>query len=61
LETGKDVHGNGEREAAAAYVAELSADLSALARRYGFDALSYILDMARLEAETISRPGDRRT
>ena len=60
METGKDVQGNGDRKAAAAYVAELSADLSALARRCGLDALSYILDMARLEAENVCRPGDNR-
>ena len=50
-----------ERESAAAYVAELSGDLSALARRHGLDALSYILDMARLEAEAVSRPIARRS
>ncbi len=50
-----------ERESAAAYVAELSGDLSALARRHGLDALSYLLDMARLEAETVSRPVARRS
>ena len=52
--------GGGERKAAAAYVAELSGDLATLARRHGFDALGYILDMARLEAENATRHVDGR-
>ncbi len=40
---------------AASYIANLSADLAAIARRHGFDALGYILDMARLEAENATR------
>jgi hypothetical protein len=40
---------------AAAYVAELAGDLASIARRHGLDALSYILDMAKLEAENVSR------
>jgi hypothetical protein len=44
-----------DREAAAAYVAQLSADLATIARRHGLVALGYILDMARLEAENASR------
>lgn len=40
---------------AAAYVAELAGDLATIARRHGFDALGYILDMAKLEAETATR------
>ena len=47
--------GPGDPAEAAAYVAELSADLATLARRHGFDALGYILDMARLEAENATR------
>ena len=45
----------GDREAAANYIAELSAEPAALARQHGLDALSYILDMARLEAESTTR------
>ena len=41
----------GDRAQAAAYVAALSADLAALARRHNLDTLGYLLDMARLEAE----------
>jgi hypothetical protein len=40
--------------AAAAYIAELSALLAALVRRQNIDTLGYLLDLARLEAETIS-------
>jgi protein-tyrosine-phosphatase len=39
--------------AAASHVAKLSAELATLARLHGFDALEYILEMARLEAENI--------
>jgi hypothetical protein len=44
-----------DRAAAAAYVAELSGDLATIARRHGLDALGYILDMAKLEAENATR------
>ena len=44
-----------DRTAAAKYVAEFSAELADLARRHGLDALAYILDMARLEAENATR------
>ena len=44
-----------DRAAAAAYVAELSSELAAIARRHGLDTLSYILDIARLEAESASQ------
>ena len=42
---------SGNRAAAAAYIAALSADLAAIARRHNLDTLAYLLDMARLEAE----------
>jgi hypothetical protein len=48
-------HDLDDQAAAAKYVAELSAELAALARRHGLGALSYILDMARLEAENATR------
>jgi len=47
--------GEGDRAAAADYVAELSAELARLARQHGLDTLGYILDMARLEAENVTR------
>lgn len=44
-----------DRASAANYVADLTAELATLARRHGLDALGFILDMARLEAESASR------
>ena len=46
----------GDRAAAAAYLAAIIGDLATMARRHDFEALTYILDMARLEAEgTVQR------
>jgi uncharacterized protein (DUF433 family) len=50
-----------DRTAAAAYVAELAADLAKVARQDRLDALAYILDMAKLEAETATRDGKRQS
>ncbi len=50
-----------DREAAAAYVAELTRDLALIARNNGFDALGFILEMARLEAENVARHVNGRT
>jgi hypothetical protein len=48
----------GDRAAAAVYLAAMTSDLAAIARRHDFEALAYILDMARLEAEsTVQRLG----
>ena len=47
----KDRVASGE---AAAYIAEMSADLAKIARQNGFDALGFLLEMACLEAETLS-------
>lgn len=44
-----------DREAAAAYVAELSQELALLARQHGLHTLGYILEMAHLEAENATR------
>ena len=44
-----------DRDEVAAYVAELTGELSLVARRHGLDALAYLLDMARLEAESSAR------
>ena len=41
--------------AAADYLAAMAADLAMLARRNGLEALGYLLDMARLEAENATR------
>ena len=43
----------GEPAATAAYVASLVADLAALAHKQKLDTLGYLLDMARLEAESL--------
>lgn len=47
------------RTAVASYVASLSADLAVLARRNGLDTIGYLLEMVRLEAESVSRPNGR--
>ena len=41
--------------AAAAYVAALTAELAAIARRHDLSTLGYLLDMARLEAEAAAQ------
>lgn len=41
--------------AAAAYIATLTAELTLIARSHRFEALAYILDMARMEADQIAR------
>jgi hypothetical protein len=43
------------RTAVAAYVATMSNDLAGMARRTGLDTLGYLLEMVRLEAESVSR------
>lgn len=47
--------GSDRTAATANYVAELSAELATLARRHGLNMLGYLLDMARLEAENVTR------
>lgn len=42
-------------DSAAQYIATLTHELAQLARRNGLDALSYILEMARLEADQVSK------
>ena len=52
------------REAVASYVATLSTDLATMARRTGLNTLGYLLEMVRLEAESVNRhngPNGRRT
>jgi hypothetical protein len=48
-----DAAPEGSPAAVAAYVAALTSDLAALARRHDLATLGYLLDMARLEAEGI--------
>lgn len=40
-----------DAKAAAAYIAALTGELGAIARRHDFETLIYLLDMTRLEAE----------
>ena len=50
--------------AVASYVASLSNDLASMARRSGLDTLGYLLEMVRLEAESVNRhngPNGRRS
>lgn len=50
--------------AVASYVASLSNDLASMARRSGLDTLGYLLEMVRLEAESVTRhngPNGRRS
>lgn len=49
--------------AVASYVASISNDLATLSRRNGLDTLGYLLEMVRLEAESLTRhngPNGRR-
>lgn len=43
------------RTAVASYVATLTTDLAVMARKSGLDTLGYLLEMARLEAESLTR------
>jgi hypothetical protein len=43
------------RADAANYIAEMTASLAKMARNHNLEALGYILDMARLEAENAIR------
>jgi hypothetical protein len=40
-------------QAAAAYIGELSGSLAVIARSHGFATLSYVLEMAREEADNL--------
>jgi hypothetical protein len=51
---------SGDRTAVANYVATLLADLAAMARRSGLDTLGYLLEMVRLEAESVYGHSDRK-
>jgi hypothetical protein len=49
-----------QRDAVAEFIATHAAELSLLARRHKLDTLGYLLDMARLEAESTAQAGGRR-
>ncbi|HWV53333.1 hypothetical protein [Pseudorhodoplanes sp.] len=44
-----------DRVAAATYIADLTGGLAQMARRHGLGTLAYLLDMAKLEAESVKR------
>jgi len=44
-----------EQTAAAAFIAEMSAELLEVARGHRFDHLAYLLDLAALEAKNLTR------
>jgi hypothetical protein len=46
---------NDDRKDAAEYIGSMSGNLATMARLHGLDTLGYLLDMARLEAETAMR------
>ena len=50
--------GRKSAEEAAVYIAALTQDLAALARRHGLHPLSHLLDMARMEAESTAQGWD---
>jgi hypothetical protein len=52
---GDDKSGLATPGAAAAYIASMSFELSRLARHHGLDPLSFILEMARIEADHVTK------
>ncbi|HVG50510.1 MAG TPA: hypothetical protein VM867_02630 [Xanthobacteraceae bacterium] len=54
-EAGQRRVGGGDVPKTAEYIAELCADLSRLAREESLDTLAYLLDMARLEAQSLAQ------
>jgi hypothetical protein len=48
-------HDIDDGSAVASYVATVSSDLATMARRTGLETLGYLLEMVRLEAESLSR------
>ena len=51
----KGANGGETPDSAATYIATLADELAKLARRNGLDTLGYILEMARLEADQITK------
>jgi hypothetical protein len=47
-----------EHSALASYIATITADLATMSRRSGLDTLGYLLEMVRLEAESVARQGN---
>jgi hypothetical protein len=55
LMTSENAGKSSEAQSTALYIASLAEELARLAKRHEFDSLAYILDMARLEADQISK------
>ncbi len=51
----------GTPDAAAIYIASMTMELARLAKTHNLDALAYLLDMARLEADQVSKSWNGRT
>ena len=51
----------GNRTVVANYVATMFPDLATMARRTGLDTLGYLLEMVRLEAESVNGRIERKT
>jgi glutamate synthase domain-containing protein 2 len=49
-----------EPESVAQYISAMTHELAQLAKRSGLAPLAYILDMARLEADEVSKSATRR-
>jgi hypothetical protein len=47
-----------DAEADAAYIAGMARELAVIARRHGFNTLGYLLDIAKLEAETVRKKNE---
>ena len=58
-QTGRQRRPSGRKNphSAAHYIASLTAELAKIARRNGLDALSHLLEMARLEADQATKDG----
>jgi hypothetical protein len=53
---GNDGPESGETpDSAARYIASIAGELAKIARRNGLDALGYILEMARIEADQVAK------
>jgi hypothetical protein len=52
---GGNLNGRETPDSAAHYIASMTGELAKMARRNGLDALGYILEMARIEADEIAK------
>jgi hypothetical protein len=52
---GGSANGQETPDSAAHYIAAMTGELAKIARRNGLDALGYILEMARIEADQVTK------